>query len=205
MDELYDDAGPEQYSDQSREALRQRADELIEGLRSHTEALLALRGGSAELPGLFDRQDELETLVRSWNDAVLDHTGTTALVLDDPDDEDDGEDEPEQVLETDVISIVSRIDLSLDDPDELLREGRAAYSRLWPDETEEDIAVAVPDAGQALYALTHESGSSSPAPASPPRSGPTSSPSRRTNRRPSPRTTTTRTRCSTWSPCRAGR
>jgi hypothetical protein len=158
MDEMYDDAGPELFSDQSRAALRRRADELIEGLRSHTEALLTLRGGSAEAPGLFDRHDEIETLVRAWNDAVFEHTGTIALVLDEPDDEDDRDDEPEEELETDVISVVSRIDLALADPDELLREGRAAYSRLWPDETEEDLAVAVPDAGQALYALAHEAG-----------------------------------------------
>jgi hypothetical protein len=158
MDETYDETGPEQYSDESREALRRRTDALIDGLRSHTEAMLAVQGGSAETTGLFDRHEEIETLVRAWNDAVFDHTGTVPLSLDEPDDEDDRDDELEEALETDVICVVSRIDLALDDPDELLREGRAAYSRLWPDESEEDVEAAVPDAGQALYALAHEAG-----------------------------------------------
>jgi hypothetical protein len=157
MDETYDESGPAQYSDASREALRRRAEALIEGLRGHTEALLALQGDPAELPGLFERHEQVETLLRGWHDAVLDHTGTIPLSLDEPDgDEDDREIELEEALETDVISVVSRIDLALDDPEELLREGRAAYSRLWPDE--EDVAAAVPDAGQALYALAHEAG-----------------------------------------------
>jgi hypothetical protein len=145
------------FSAETREALATASRRLAERLQAHTEALLAMTG-EEEHSTLYEHNAALEGLVEDWNDAVFEHTGTIALVLDEPDDEDDRDDEPEEELETDVISVVSRIDLALADPDELLREGRAAYSRLWPDETEEDLAVAVPDAGQALYALAHEAG-----------------------------------------------
>ncbi|MGC4940888.1 hypothetical protein [Kribbella sp. DT2] len=145
----------EQYSDESRAALRRRTDELIDGLRAHAEAVLGLRGGSAEQADLWAENEKLGRLLGGWDDAVLDHTGTSVS----PggyDDEDELEDDEEVAV--DVISLVTRVDLGVRDADELLTAGRAAHRRSWAEETEADAEVAVDDVVQAVYAIIHDAG-----------------------------------------------
>lgn len=149
----------EQYSDQSRAALRLRTDELIEGLRAHAEVLLGLRGGTAERDDLFTENEALGKLLGAWDDAVLDHTGTAVPTGGyEDDDEDDLEHDDEDDVPVDVLTVASRVDLGVRDLDELLAAGRAAHLRLWAKETEADAAVAVADVQQAVYALLHEGG-----------------------------------------------
>lgn len=153
----------EQYSNESRAALVAIADQLVEHLRDHTAYLLGLRGGSAELTDLFEHQEAFRRVARAWDDAVSDHTGTTALGLDDEDDDwdddDDSDDEDEDEPEIGaVLSIVSRFDLGVVDQDAVLAEGRAAHRRLWPDENEEDAVAAVSRVADALYSIGHEAG-----------------------------------------------
>jgi hypothetical protein len=147
----------DQFSDESRAVLRHSTDALIAGLRDHVTTLLELRGGSAEQSTLFAANDTLEQLLRDWDDAVFDHTGTTAMPVDDDEDDDfaaeDGDEVPVEVL-----TLVTRVDLGVNEPRELLAAGRAAHRRLWPKETEADAAVAVEDLQQAVYALLHEAG-----------------------------------------------
>lgn len=151
----------EQYSNESRAALVAIADQLVEHLRDHTAYLLGLRGGSAELTDLFEHQESFRRVARAWDDAVFDHTGTTALGLDDEDDdwddEEDSDDEDEPEIGA-VLSIVSRFDLGVVDQDAVLAAGRAAHRRLWPDENEEDALAAVPRVADALYSIGHEAG-----------------------------------------------
>jgi hypothetical protein len=147
----------DQFSDESRAVLRHSTDALIAGLRDHVTTLLELRGGSAEQPTLFAANDTLEQLLRDWDDAVFDHTGTTAMPLDDEDDDDFAAEEHDEVP-VEVLTLVTRVDLGLNEPGELLAAGRAAHRRLWPKETEADAAVAVEDLQQAVYALLHEAG-----------------------------------------------
>jgi PAS domain-containing protein len=153
------DGDLEQYSDHSRDELRRATEQLVAGLQRYSEVLSGMHGGTAELAELLGQNSTIEGLVLAWNKAAFDHTGTTPVVLDDADDIDFDEDEDEdQVAAGEVLSIVTRIDLTLDDPEALITAGRAAYRRLWPDETDEDVSVAVDDPAQALYAVTHEAG-----------------------------------------------
>jgi hypothetical protein len=151
----------EQYTDESRAALTTATEHLIEKLRAHTTYLLALRGGSSELLELFDHQEAIGDVVRTWNDAVWDHTGTLALSLsdseDDPDDWDDA-DEDDADLDAETVSVVSRFDLRIADADAVLAAGREAHRRLWPKENEEDAVAAVSRIADALYSINHEAG-----------------------------------------------
>jgi hypothetical protein len=147
----------DQFSDESRAVLRHSTDALIAGLRDHLETLLELRGGSAEQRTLFAANDMLERLLRDWDDAVFDHTGTTAMPLDDEEDDDFAAEDDDEVP-VEVLTLVTRVDLGVNEPGELLTAGRAAHRRLWPTETEEDATAAVEDLQQAVYALLHEAG-----------------------------------------------
>ena len=113
-----------------------------------------MRGGSAELAGLFARNDELERLVDAFSERASDHTGSYPFVLvdrldpwiDDEDGEGEGDDEP--LVAGTEICVLSRWDLVVTDPDQLLAAGRAAHIRLQPRETAEDAEFAVPNTGQ---------------------------------------------------------
>jgi hypothetical protein len=150
----------EQYSDESRAALRLRTDELIEGLRAHAEVLVGLRGGSAEREDLFTENQALGKLLGDWDDAVLDHTGTVVPSggYHDADEHEDLVDEPEDDGPVAVLTLVTRVDLGVRDTEELLSAGRAAHRRLQPEESEADALVAIGDEAQAVYALLHEAG-----------------------------------------------
>lgn len=145
----------EQYSDESRAALRLRTDELIDGLRAHAEVLVGLRGGSAEREDLFTENEALGKLLGAWDDAVLDHTGT---VVSSGGYDDDELDEPEDDGPVAVLTLVTRVDLGVRDTAELMTAGRAAHRRLQPEESEADALVAIGDEAQAVYALLHEAG-----------------------------------------------
>lgn len=147
----------EQYSDESRAALRLRTDELIEGLRAHAEVLVGLRGGSAEKEDLFTENEALGKLLGAWDDAVLDHTGTV-VSSGGYDEDDDLDDEPEDDGPVAVLSLITRVDLGVRDTGELMNAGRAAHRRLQPEESEADALVAIGDEAQAVYALLHEAG-----------------------------------------------
>ena len=144
-----------QFSEQSRKALAEAAQQLTERLQAHTAALLAL-DGQADLDALFDQNAELEDLVESWNDAVLDHTGTIPLALVDLDDIEEDEDDQ---LETDeIVSVVSRFDLRVADLDTLLAAGRAAQERILAEDEETDLREPIGTAEQAIYAISREFG-----------------------------------------------
>lgn len=160
-DERDDD--PKQFGEQTRTALRAAVEDLVEALRRHADHVGGLRGGSSEMAGLFAANAEVERLIDAWNERVADHTGTFPVSLlgrDDVEGDDDSEDEGDsiRVRDGEPISVVSRWDLRVVDATALVQAGRQAHKRLQPDENDEDAAVAVPDAGQALYALMHEAG-----------------------------------------------
>ncbi len=153
---------PEQYSDATRVALSSAVDALIEGLRRHASYVSGLRGGTSEMRGLFNAHAEVERLLDAWNERVFDHTGTFPVSLLGREDDDELESEvdggEDQLNNGAPVSVVSRWDLSIVDAKALLAAGRQAHKRLQPHENDEDAAAAVPDVGQALYALMHEAG-----------------------------------------------
>lgn len=112
------------------------------------------------MQALFAAHAEVERLLNAWNERVLDHTGIFPVSLLGPDDQDadDERDEEEGPQDGSPLSVISRWDLRLVDAQALLTEGRQSHQRLNPDEIDEDAEAAVPDPGQALYALLHEAG-----------------------------------------------
>lgn len=154
---------PDQYSDQTRTALGDAVQQLSDALVEHATFVSGLHGGSAEMAGLFAANDKIARLVAAWSDRVCDHTGTTPVWVDldddelDEDDEDDDESHDE-VADGDVLSVISRWDLLVEDVEALLAAGRAAHRRNRPEETDEDAAFAVDGPAMAIYAVLHESG-----------------------------------------------
>lgn len=161
MEDELDDY-PEQFSPQTREALDVSVAALVDALQRHAKQVGGMRGGSSDVPAVFDANAEVEQLIAAWNERVFDHTGTFPVSLQglDEDGEDFAEDEedPAELEDGEPLSVVSRWDLSVVDSQALLQAGRDAHRRLQPDETEGDAAVAVPNVGQAVYALLHEHG-----------------------------------------------
>jgi hypothetical protein len=140
------------FSAQTREALAAASRRLAERLQAHTEALLAMTGAE-EQSALYEQNAALEELVEEWNDAVFEHTGTTPLLLDESEDEDDEEVEQDQ-----VISVVSRFDLRVVDLDALLEAGRAAQERHPAELDETGEKEPVDSAEQAIYEISREVG-----------------------------------------------
>lgn len=153
---------PEAYSDETLAALRSAARELGQALAEHAEFLAGLHGGSAEIAGLFAANEKVADLVAAWSDRVFDHTGTTPVYLmnrdEDDEDFDDEFEEPAEVVDGDLVSVVSRWDLRIEHPQALIASGREAHRRNRPEEDDEDAAVAVDSAAMALYAVLHEAG-----------------------------------------------
>ncbi|MGZ0150184.1 hypothetical protein ACXJJ3_24195 [Kribbella sp. WER1] len=141
------------FSAETRAALAEASRLLAERLQAHTDALLAMTGDEDHTT-LFEHNAALEGVVEDWNDAVFEHTGTTALLLDDAtDDEDDESTEPDQ-----LISVVSRFDLRITDLDELLEAGRAAQERHPAELDESGDRDPVDSAEQAIYEISREVG-----------------------------------------------
>lgn len=154
----------EQYSQESREQLRDRAAALAAALAHHTAALLEMRGGTRSLATLFELNDEVRHAAAAWDDAVFDHTGTFPVAIESLDDDgadlDEGEDGADGPESSVAVSVVSRWDLDIIDPVAVVEAGRAAHQRMNPAETEVDSAARIGegDIGQALYAVVHEYG-----------------------------------------------
>jgi hypothetical protein len=147
---------PEQFfSEETRLVLAEASRQLTERLQAHTEALLAMTGGPEEQAALYEQNTALEELVEGWNEAVFEHTGTAPLLLEDDEDEEEEEDEeePEQ-----VISVVSRFDLRVVDPEALLAAGRAAQERHPAELDETGEREPVESAEQAIYEISRELG-----------------------------------------------
>jgi hypothetical protein len=140
------------FSAETRDALAEASRKLAERLQAHTEALLAMTGAE-EQSALYEQNVALEELVEEWNDAVFEHTGTTPLLLDDSEDEDDEEVEQDQ-----VISVVSRFDLRVVDLDALLEAGRTAQERHPAELDEAGEREPVDSAEQAIYEISREVG-----------------------------------------------
>jgi hypothetical protein len=141
------------FSADTRAALAEASQKLAERLQAHTEALLAMTGDE-DTSELFEHNAALEGVVEDWNEAVFEHTGTTPLLLDEVDDDEDEEDvEPDQ-----VISVVSRFDLRVVDLDALLEAGRAAQERHPAELDESGEREPVDSAEQAIYEISREVG-----------------------------------------------
>jgi hypothetical protein len=155
---------PEQWSDETRDALNASVEELIAALRAHAAHVAYLTGRSTEITSVFEVNGQVERAIDAWNQRAFDHTGTFPVSLngldedgDQFDDEDDI-DKPDELVTSPAVAVISRFDLVVTDTDELIAAGREAHKRNRPEEQDEDAVAAVPDVGQALYAVLHEQG-----------------------------------------------
>jgi hypothetical protein len=57
------------------------------------------------------------------------------------------------------LSVLQRTDYRVIDESAVIQAGRAAYREAWPDDTADDAVADVTSIGQALYQITHASGS----------------------------------------------
>lgn len=154
----------EQYSPQSAARLREATEELTAALGRFTEETTVMHGGSAQVLALFGLVEAVASATVAWHARAFDHTGVSAMPLDEDgsvfgpvdDDEQDEEVDGPEVVEG--VSVVSRWDLAVLDIDALLAAGRAAHRRNRVEENEQDAAAAVNDPARALYAVLHEQG-----------------------------------------------
>lgn len=157
----------EQYSQESRQELRDVAAALATALERHTAALLEMRSGISTLRALVQLNYDIRQAAAAWDDAVFDHTGTFPIALEsfDDDDEDDALDEEDEGgsdgAETPLaVSVMSRWDLDIIAPAALIQAGQAAHQRMNPSQSEADAATYIGEGGvgPALYAIVHEYG-----------------------------------------------
>ena len=156
----------EQFSQESRQQLQDRAAALTAALQRHTAGLLELGDGAGAVLSLFQLNDDVRQAVAAWDDAVFDHTGTFPVAVESFDDDD--AEEPEEVDREDAagaeppraVSVMSRWDLDVIDPAALVQAGQAAHRRMNPSASEADAAAFIGEGGvgQALYAIAHEHG-----------------------------------------------
>lgn len=152
-----------QWTSGARLAYRKRTEELIAALQAHMSHNLDRAGRQAELQPYFESAETLWQATKAFNDAEFDWCGSIPLALldddgdwDDEDNEDEGQDDDETEGGT-VLTIVGRWDFLLADTDAFIAEGRSAYLKGWPDDTEEDAEHRIENAEDAAAQLMHRS------------------------------------------------
>lgn len=157
-----DDLGDTQWTDAAKVEYQQRALALIEELRRHVDSTLARTGRQTELQPYFQSVDQLMTAARAFNDAEFDWCGSFPLALDDEEDDDDNswqDEEPEDALEEQpILTVLGRWDFRVTDAAAAIVAGRAAYLRMWSDDTDEDASIRVREVKDAAAELMHEDG-----------------------------------------------
>jgi len=159
VDDEDDDFTP--WTAEGAERLRVAAADGANALQRHAEIVGKLTG-EADFPALIEAAKQLLPALLEVADAQFEFTGNGwplgalfGLVEDDEEDDDTADDEP---VATSGISILQRRDYRVSDEGAVMAQGRDAYRRLWPDDTEQDAAEDVTSLGRALYQLAHDAG-----------------------------------------------
>ncbi len=72
---------PEQWTEQTREALNAAVEELVAALRAHAEHVAHLHGRTSEMQSVFEVNQQVERAIAAWNERAFDHTGTLPVSL----------------------------------------------------------------------------------------------------------------------------
>lgn len=161
-----DTDSPEPFSDRSRAALEATTRALITSLTTYLDTV---RDISADLTDeeqvdlVSDVDEAVTDAVRAWNDAATEHTEIPPLRLVDDDvdsdwisDEDEDETEPRQRPLPRWLSIVSRYDVEVTDPDALFAAAQAARGdHGYQPEDMTGEAVRRSGVGNAVYEVRH--------------------------------------------------
>ena len=148
-----------QWTAESRRRFAVEVEALVDAVRRHGAEILARTGRQADIPVIFRAGADLARAARSYSDAQFDLTGTMPTFEPDLEDEDEEEDEEDVFADAGArVLLLHQAEYAVTDPDAVLAAGRAAYRRVWPDDTEEDAIVDVSSVGRAVYQLQHAGG-----------------------------------------------
>jgi hypothetical protein len=127
-----------QWTVEASAAYERRAHEFLECLERHVAQTLGRKGRQAELRQYFASTEELRTAAGAFDNAEFDWCGSFPLGIQDF--EDDEEDEGDEVAPASngVLTAVGRWDFRITDTDAVVAAGRAAYTKVWPDDTPKD-------------------------------------------------------------------
>ncbi|MDT5014960.1 MAG: hypothetical protein QOD39_1120 [Mycobacterium sp.] len=148
-----------QWTASAKEAYAARAEELVAALREHVKLTMGRSGRQSEHPHYFASTEEFFRAAAAFDDAEFEWCGTFPLRLDS--DEADGDidyEEEDEEVDGSVLTLVGRWDYRVMDAHALIATGRAAYARCWPDDTDEDAAIAVADPAAAAQEIAHADG-----------------------------------------------
>ena len=126
----------------------------------HAHAVAAADG---DITQVFQASDRLLPALLAYADAQFNLTGNAfpfGLLAEwvDNEDTDDEADETGEEWPVEGLSVLQRHDYTVTDFDAVMRAGRQAFLRAWPDDTEEEAARDVTHLGRALYQLAHADG-----------------------------------------------
>ncbi|MFC5503190.1 hypothetical protein ACFPJ4_13155 [Lysinimonas soli] len=161
MSEVDDEDDFTPWTAEGAERLRVAAGEAGRALQRHAEAVGKLTSSSPSIE-LIEASNLLLPALLEVATAQFEFTGNSGplgllfSLEDEDEDEDDDEDEEEN---TTGISILQRRDYRVSDEDSIIEQGREAYLRVWPDDTDAEAAEDVTSLGRALYQLAHDAGS----------------------------------------------
>jgi hypothetical protein len=143
------------------ERLLAAASELAAAIGAHAEAIAAVRD-QAGVEEVYAADERLRVVMVGYADAVGDHTDSGTLFatldLDEPEfypDDDERQGPAEPVV---GISVLRREDYRVTDQTAVLAAGRAAYLRVWPEDSPDTAAGQVTHLGVALYEIAHADG-----------------------------------------------
>jgi len=151
-----EDEAETQWTAAAKSAYEARAEEFISALREHVRLTAERAGRQAEGAQYVPSVQHLVRAAAAFDDAEFDWCGSFPLGI--ASDEDEDEDDDEDATDASVLTIVGRWDYEVVDFGALVAAGRAAYASVWPVDTAEDAAVAVPDAAAAAREIAHASG-----------------------------------------------
>jgi hypothetical protein len=146
------------WTSEAKQAYVERAEELIEAIRTHVAANVTRTGRQKEIGPYFESAETLVTVARAFENAEFSWCGSFPFGLGLEDDLDLDDEDEEEATEGPMLSIFRRWDLNILDEAAVIDAGRAAYLRAWPDDTEEDASVRVQDVEMAASEIIHADG-----------------------------------------------
>lgn len=148
------------WTDAKRDAYLASGERAIAALRDHL-ALVAASASEDDEPRIDESAERVREAYIALSQAEFDYSSTLApfALLESEDDEDDFEDVPlDPEAEHNQISVMIRRDYAVTSEAEIVKAGREAYLKVWPDDTPDQADEDVQDLGRALYQVMHAGG-----------------------------------------------
>jgi len=143
VDDEYEDT---QWTDAARQRLLATSATLKAAIDDHVVDLCALAGKREDTPAVFAANDALIAALRSYNEAIFDLTGTSAVPLYEDDDDDEDEDDAPLASEGTLrLSVEARFDFIVRDEDRFLTYVRERWvtEGVDEDDVEDHVGTAV--------------------------------------------------------------